>query len=304
MAGLLGFGSLAPKTKNVVVAGGLSAFVFGVYFYTMRAVGGTDELQVLQMAFLVIVVSLIVAWIASLCKILLTASSYSKNTFLSEVSGGAPHRRNVLLVVAHPDDESMFFSPTINYLISRGHNVHLLCLSIGNADGMGSTRKDELYQACLVLKVQPQQVKILDHPDLQDGFGLVWDRGLLSKTIKEEVVSRHIDTVLTFDNYGVSGHCNHRDVHYGVRTKGYSKLLNLLEVSNNILRKYIGPVDIWLSMLLATKSDSRVAYCLLNEQPLKTYSAMAAHSSQWVWFRKLFVSFSSYTYVNTLRRID
>ncbi|KAJ8774824.1 hypothetical protein K2173_017270 [Erythroxylum novogranatense] len=46
MAGVLGYGSLAPKTKNLVVAGGLSAFVFGVYFYTMRAVGGTDELQV------------------------------------------------------------------------------------------------------------------------------------------------------------------------------------------------------------------------------------------------------------------
>ncbi|XP_077228400.1 cytochrome oxidase assembly protein [Tasmannia lanceolata] len=39
------FGSLAPKTKNLIVAGGLTGFVFGVYFYTMRAVGGTDELQ-------------------------------------------------------------------------------------------------------------------------------------------------------------------------------------------------------------------------------------------------------------------
>ncbi|KAF8388617.1 hypothetical protein HHK36_027294 [Tetracentron sinense] len=37
--------SLAPKTKNLVVAGSLTGFVFGVYFYTMRAVGGTDELQ-------------------------------------------------------------------------------------------------------------------------------------------------------------------------------------------------------------------------------------------------------------------
>ncbi|XVE80901.1 hypothetical protein DITRI_Ditri15bG0018400 [Diplodiscus trichospermus] len=46
MAGLLAYNSLAPKTKNLVVAGGLTAFVFGVYFYTMRAVGGTDELQV------------------------------------------------------------------------------------------------------------------------------------------------------------------------------------------------------------------------------------------------------------------
>ncbi|OMO50348.1 hypothetical protein COLO4_38114 [Corchorus olitorius] len=46
MAGFSGYNSLAPKTKNLVVAGGLAAFVFGVYFYTMRAVGGTDELQV------------------------------------------------------------------------------------------------------------------------------------------------------------------------------------------------------------------------------------------------------------------
>ncbi|XP_075478347.1 uncharacterized protein LOC142519268 [Primulina tabacum] len=45
MTGLSGFHALAPKTKNLLVAGGLSAFVFGVYFYTMRAVGGTDELQ-------------------------------------------------------------------------------------------------------------------------------------------------------------------------------------------------------------------------------------------------------------------
>ncbi|XVF37561.1 hypothetical protein REPUB_Repub20aG0019900 [Reevesia pubescens] len=46
MAGLSAYSSLAPKTKNLVVAGGLTAFVFGLYFYTMRAVGGTDELQV------------------------------------------------------------------------------------------------------------------------------------------------------------------------------------------------------------------------------------------------------------------
>lgn len=46
MSGISGYRALAPKTKNMIVAGGLSGFVFGVYFYTMRAVGGTDELQV------------------------------------------------------------------------------------------------------------------------------------------------------------------------------------------------------------------------------------------------------------------
>ncbi|RZB57827.1 hypothetical protein D0Y65_046474 [Glycine soja] len=45
MAGLLGYRSLPPKAKNLVVVGGLTTFVFGAYFYTMRVVGGTDELQ-------------------------------------------------------------------------------------------------------------------------------------------------------------------------------------------------------------------------------------------------------------------
>ncbi|TKY59599.1 N-acetylglucosaminyl-phosphatidylinositol de-N-acetylase [Spatholobus suberectus] len=47
-------------------------------------------------------------------------------------SGRAFRKRNVLLVIAHPDDESMFFTPTINFLTSKGHNVHILCLSIGD----------------------------------------------------------------------------------------------------------------------------------------------------------------------------
>lgn len=46
MSSIKGFSSLAPKTKNLIVAGGLSGFVIGVYYYTMRAVGNTDELQV------------------------------------------------------------------------------------------------------------------------------------------------------------------------------------------------------------------------------------------------------------------
>ncbi|KAF8718049.1 hypothetical protein HU200_025521 [Digitaria exilis] len=41
-----GFTSISPKNRNLVVAGGLSAFVLGVNYYTMMAVGGTDELQI------------------------------------------------------------------------------------------------------------------------------------------------------------------------------------------------------------------------------------------------------------------
>ncbi|KAK6238174.1 hypothetical protein QUC31_003643 [Theobroma cacao] len=257
------------------------------------------------MGWILIIVSILVVWVASLCKIFLAPSSHSKPTFLDD--GPAFRKRNVLLVVAHPDDESMFFSPTISYLTSRGHNLYLLCLSVGNADGIGSIRKDELYRACAVHKVQLQQVKVFDHPDLQDGFGHVWNHDLLAKIIEEEAYSHGIDVLITFDSYGVSGHCNHGDVHYGVRKFLHDSSPRNIEawelVSINILRKYSGPLDIWLSNLDSMRHPRGVMHCLLNEHPRKSFLAMAQHSSQWVWFRKLFVSFSSYTYVNTLRKM-
>ncbi|KAJ6359241.1 hypothetical protein OIU76_000877 [Salix suchowensis] len=159
----------------------------------------------------------------------------------------------------------------------------------------------------LLVQVPLQQVKVLDHPDLQDGFGKVWDHELLAKIIEEEVSSHGIDMIITFDNYGVSGHCNHRDVHHGVCRLLHNVSKRSVEAweltSTCILRKYSGPVDIWLSMLLPLRYADGMTHCLLNEHPRKSFHAMAEHSSQWIWFRKLFVSFSSYTYVNTLRKI-
>ncbi|CAM8975089.1 unnamed protein product [Rhodiola kirilowii] len=257
------------------------------------------------MAWLLIVLSIFVCWAASLCKIYCSSRSSWRTTFLSNAESAK--KRNILLVIAHPDDESMFFSPTINYLTAKGHDLHVLCVSTGNADGMGNMRKEELYKACAILKVPLHQIKVLDSPELQDGFGKVWDHNLLSKIIEEEVGSGNIDLILTFDSYGISGHCNHRDVHHGVR-----RFLHLSPikteawelVSTNILRKYSGPVDIWLSILYAMCCPSGQSHSLLNDNPSKSFQAMSQHMSQWVWFRKLFVSFSSYTYVNTLKRMN
>ncbi|KAL8100796.1 uncharacterized protein LOC141686740 isoform X2 [Apium graveolens] len=258
------------------------------------------------MAWLMIVVSLNVIWLASLCKILLASWSPSKDTFLTS-SGEASSKKNVLLVIAHPDDESMFFTPTINYLTSVGHNIHILCMSTGNADGIGNIRKEELYQASAILKVPQHQVKILDHPKFQDGFGRVWDCDLLAEIVNEEINANAIDTIITFDRYGVSGHCNHRDLNRGVRRLLRGALQREIDawelVSTNLWRKYSGPIDIWLSLLNALRCSDKL-HCLLNGQPRRSYVAMAQHMSQWVWFRKLFVSFSSYTFVNTLQKIE
>ena len=42
----------------------------------------------------------------------------------------AANRRNVLFLTAHPDDECMFFAPSI-LKFNRHCNVHLLCISSG-----------------------------------------------------------------------------------------------------------------------------------------------------------------------------
>lgn len=72
------------------------------------------------------------------------------------------------------------------------------------------------------------------------------------------------------------------------------------QVSTNLLRKYSGPVDIWLSLLYAMSSPSGQIHCLLNQHPYKSYAAMAQHMSQWVWyvypcaFKILFMSASGW----------
>ncbi|KAL8547849.1 hypothetical protein ACS0TY_007246 [Phlomoides rotata] len=181
-------------------------------------------------------------------------------------------------------------------------------MSTGNADGMGSIRKEELYLASAILKIPSNQVKILDHPDLQDGFGKVWNWNSLASIIDEETRIHNIDVIITFDDHGISGHCNHKDVHQGVRkllhdaTGGHIEAWEL--VSPNIVRKYIGPVDIWLSTLFTRGQRNKQTHCLLNLDLHKSYAAMAQHSSQWVWFRKLFVAFSSCTYASTVRKIE
>ena len=51
--------------------------------------------------------------------------------------------KEILLVIAHPDDESMFFIPVLLHF-QQSVKWHLLCLSSGNFNGLGSTRIQEL----------------------------------------------------------------------------------------------------------------------------------------------------------------
>lgn len=52
-------------------------------------------------------------------------------------------KRAFVLVIAHPDDECMFFTPALLQL-RQSHVPHILCLSNGGYDGLGEVRSIEL----------------------------------------------------------------------------------------------------------------------------------------------------------------
>jgi N-acetylglucosaminylphosphatidylinositol deacetylase len=148
--------------------------------------------------------------------------------------------------------------------------------------------------------------------------------------------------ILTFDAQGVSGHPNHIAVHramhafarstraYATRKDGLPSELVWYELQTvPRLQKFSGLIDVLLSEVsmpppLKTVHrppqpptehkprrgdyyDDGVSIpdhvLVARFEPWLNHAAMVAHWSQFVWFRRLFVLFSRYTFVNTLRRV-
>jgi N-acetylglucosaminylphosphatidylinositol deacetylase len=124
--------------------------------------------------------------LALLCT-LLHGSIESNNVFtqhqFAKLDSDMPNAR-VLFLTAHPDDECMFFAPTIMALTSKqefgdvpaasGHSddysnpeaypeVFSLCLSVGDADGLGDLRKEELGRSLDVLGIRNENRAVVDH---------------------------------------------------------------------------------------------------------------------------------------------
>lgn len=113
--------------------------------------------------------SIVVAIIAIVFGSLFTPLSLN-NKFTSQQSIYKPHvfAKKILLVTAHPDDEAMFFAPTISALTSRpksdGISLFHVCLSTGDADGLGETRKGELQKSLDLLGIGKRNRWIVDNP--------------------------------------------------------------------------------------------------------------------------------------------
>jgi N-acetylglucosaminylphosphatidylinositol deacetylase len=118
--------------------------------------------------------------------------------------------KNFVIVVAHPDDECLFFSPTILGLISRGKTGHILVLSTGNSLGLGTIRQKELKESCRKLDIHSNRCLALNLTDLQDNAHLWWPKGNISQIIEKYIKQFQIDLLITFDLGGISGNINNK----------------------------------------------------------------------------------------------
>lgn len=111
-----------------------------------------------------------------------------------------------LIVTAHPDDETIFFGGTI--LENPGTEWHVICVTDGNAAGLGTTRAREFAEATRRLGVA--RTEMLGFPDI---FEQRLDTTLL---ISRLVLLRGFDAIYTHSAHGDYGHPHHQDVSYAV----------------------------------------------------------------------------------------
>lgn len=243
--------------------------------------------------------------------------------------------KRICLLIAHPDDEAMFFAPTLLWLTrpELGNQVFILCLSSGDADGLGHTRKDELRKSAALLGVKSaEHVVVIEDDKLPDSMSTNWDPKLISSILTRYFAPKlastpstsapvaSIDVVITFDNQGVSGHPNHISLYNG----SYAFLRNLMQrhtgwecpvklytlTSVNVLRKYSSAMDSAMTVITSIwrtkEKGSFPTPLLIVSGPggvRKAQQAMTtAHKSQMRWFRWGWIGISRYMLVNDLTR--
>jgi len=233
---------------------------------------------------------------------------------------------SALLVTAHPDDEAMFFAPTIQALAAAGTTLSALCLSTGNAEGRGMQRAEELFASYNVLGLPASRVKYLDDPRLQDSMDTVWPNEYISSLVGEQIDSlsrtaHPIDALITFDRQGISSHPNHIAAYHGTRHLALSRHLPLYVLPTlEVWEKYNSvPFAVWETITYAGhpptapsgkklptaagaayKPASEIHILATPAQYLNAVQAMFKHQTQLVWFRYLYLVFSRYMFSNRL----
>ncbi|KAH8879944.1 N-acetylglucosaminyl-phosphatidylinositol de-N-acetylase [Thozetella sp. PMI_491] len=248
--------------------------------------------------------------------------------------------KRICLLIAHPDDEAMFFAPTMLALTrpETGNHVKILCLSSGDADGLGETRKKELVKSGITLGLRNEDdVFVVESPDFPDSMTTTWDTAKIASLLGSAFAphlanagarasaapSASIDVLVTFDVDGVSGHPNHKSLYHGAKAfianlvEGKAGSVDLYTLSSvSVLRKYTGILDVVATLAswalhIDMKDKAHPGGLVFLNSLVGSGSSMTtarkamveAHQSQMVWFRWGWITLSRYMLMNDLKLV-
>ncbi|NXO03646.1 PIGL acetylase, partial [Rhinopomastus cyanomelas] len=173
----------------------------------------------------------------------------------------------------------------------------------GNYYNQGEIRKKELEQSCCLLGIPASDVTVIDHRDLPDNPAVEWDTQLLASFVLKHIETNNFNLVVTFDAGGVSGHANHVALYKALSWFEIFLLFFcigcrvLVLESVNLLRKYLSVLDVPISCLMPRDA----LFILTEEESEQARRAMRCHRSQLLWFRHIYLLFSRYMVINSLR---
>lgn len=229
------------------------------------------------------------------------------------------HNSQVVYVIAHPDDEVMFFAPLVLELSKPLHDntILIICFSDGDADGLGQVRRQELHRLAKMLGIG--EVTILDY---EDGMNITWEADAVVLSLRKHVPRGA--TVITFDNEGVSGHPNHISLYHGAVqfAKNHSHTLYKLKLVH-FVEKYsatlLTSVELFFHYVtklvnLVFRVNVNISFYPANTLEMRFYSdlnmmaaaygaMMYGHYSQMVWFRYGWLLLSRYLTFNHLIKV-
>jgi len=206
--------------------------------------------------------------------------------------------KNVCLITAHPDDECMFFGPILRKLLSNKNKIFILCMTNGNYEGFGKLRSKELEESCSYLSNYNDLIKVqvIDEKELPDHPNFEWSKQLCGDIIKKFVKQNFIETIFTFDQYGISSHPNHCFLYSTVSELSFNQSIEVYYLQTVcLIRKYLFIFDLMPTLLVSSKNMLSVS-CFLDYIIL--VRSMMKHKSQMKWFRYLYVVFSRYMIIN------
>lgn len=123
-----------------------------------------------------------------------------------------PDWPSILVVVAHPDDESFGLGAVIDAFVRQGSNVDVLCFTRGEASTLGAeladlaaVRADELRAAADTLGIR--HVTLTDHPD--GGLAAASIDDLIAEVVRS-ADRTSADGILVFDTTGITSHPDHQ----------------------------------------------------------------------------------------------